>query len=176
MFWFRLFSIACLAFILTCCSNNQKAFNAEDSYFDIKGFFDKEARRLESLEPPVRKLVRHNNNQETRFNKIDNWKAELQMFADSDINRPAWKNSYRVENKGEVTVYITTDNKLKTKRIEVISLNNKVKSIFILNKVENELYSTTEDLQYHVDSLYRIDKRQSTRLIGRDHFLIEGNF
>src|SRR5580658_3332582 len=70
--------------------------NGPVKYFDLKGFFNGESTRLNELNPSVTKTVVHNGVPETKQVKISDWGQELDLFADADINKPAWRDNYTV--------------------------------------------------------------------------------
>lgn len=156
------------------CENRRKAVK-QYSYFDLEGFFLKEVSRLHDHNPKVLKTVTKNTESETRELQIGDWAEEMSLFSSSDINKPAWKRSYKKSETSEKTVYEAIDVKLRTKRI-LIQKNKKgkVTHIAITNKVTNSLYSSTERLNYYPDSLYQIHKEQKVRLLGRNVYSITG--
>src|SRR5665213_1962489 len=77
----------------------------KSKYFDIRGYFTADASRLNKLNLQVLKTVTHNGISEGKTIHIDNWARELDLFIGSDINKPAWKDSYTVINEGNLLVY-----------------------------------------------------------------------
>jgi hypothetical protein len=53
----------------------------------------KKARRLTRQNPTVNKTVAHNGAAESKKLQIANWAKELNLFTESDINKPAWKEA-----------------------------------------------------------------------------------
>lgn len=158
-----------LVFLASCGKENQET---SKQYFDIKGYFSKEAERLQKENPVISKTVVQNEQPEVRSLKIDNWKTELELFAASDINKPAWKNSYHVISRGNIKQYISKDKQLKTNKISIVSSGGVIKHISISNASQNMLYSSNEQLDYYPDSLYSIKKRQTVRIIGTNSYSI----
>lgn len=181
MYWYKsrlhtllqLFSGMILATCLVSCRPDIKA-DASQKYFDVKGYFTASAARLAKLNPTVTKMVDHNRVNETKTVKIANWQQELDLFIASDINKPAWRNSYTVTADDSVTIYRSTDKTLKTYQIMIKRDKQKIKWILIFNYTKNILYSNTEQLTYYPDSVYKIDKVQQVRLIGRNVYQVHG--
>ena len=180
--------------ILPACKPAIKQ-NARLKYFDIKGFFAKEAARLTKLNPQIVKSVYHNGVTESKKVHIDNWDNEFSLFSESDINRPAWRDNYSTISEGNITIYRAKDPELNnTQEILIKRVNGKVEYILIYNSnhapkdttnskstkntrtLENLLYTNSEELTYFPDSLYQINKIQSVRLLGTNKYQIKGFF
>lgn len=158
-----------------CSKPSVTETQAKDTYFfDLKGFFHNEEERLNSGGKPVKKTVSKNDVMEEKRVTID-WQRELELFRESDINKPAWKHSYRTVSKGNTIAYIAKDNSLKTRSVRIEQgSDGKIRHIQIINKTSNFLYSSVEKLNYFPDSAYSIEKEQSVRLIGNNHYIISG--
>ena len=146
----------------------------KSKYFDIRGFFIADTARLNKLNLQVLKTVTHNGVSESKSVHIDNWGHELDLFIGSDINKPAWKDSYTIIDEGGILVYRAKYPELTVREILIKKDNEKVKWILIFNKIKNILYQSTEKLSYYPDSLYLIEKDQKVRLMGNNHYRIEG--
>lgn len=165
-----------IVFAAACGSKDNSSITTR-TYFDIKGYFEKEADRLQQRNPLIEKSVAQNNQPETKDVKISNWPTELELFTESDINKPAWKDSYRRVNNGNLTELVSKDKGLKTQKISIEKdADGNIVHIFILNNVSNSLYTTTEELNYFPDSLYRIVKHQAVQVIGKNTYSIVGKF
>ena len=164
--------------IATCwpaCKPDVKESGASLKYFDINGYFTKDIARLNNLNKPVFKTVTHNGVSESKTVHINDWSRELDLFIQSDINRPAWKNSYKVITEDNFLIYRAKYPELKMHEMIIKEDKGKVKWILIYNKTpKNILYQTTEKLSYFPDSLYMIEKVQKVRLIGSNYYKVEG--
>lgn len=117
-----------------------------------------------------------NSETESKRLQIDNWEKELELFWKADINKPAWKESYQISLIGSTISYLAIDSALKTRKIRIEQdSNGKPSHIYILNEVSNELYSSTEELDYFHDSLYSIKKTQKILFLGESNYLIRGS-
>lgn len=164
-----------LAFLVACGSKESN--DTPKEYFDIQGYFTQEAERLQKQNPVVKKTVWQNSQPETKQLQLADWQTELELFSESDINKAAWKDSYRVVKKGLTTEYTSLDKDLRTQKVLVrFSDGSTVKQISILNRTSNPLYSSREQLDYFPDSLYKIAKHQDVRLIGESSYLISSKF
>jgi len=172
-------SIACIGGIITiicfaACKQDAKATITSLKYFDVKGYFEKDSIRLTKQNNLVFKTVTHNGVSQSKKIHIANWGIELSLFKESDINRPAWKDSYTVINDNDVLIYKAKYPELKTREIRIKKDKEKVSWILIINNAENPLYQTSEKLSYFPDSLYLIEKHQKIKLMGSNNYKIEG--
>ncbi|RCH56499.1 hypothetical protein DJ568_01175 [Mucilaginibacter hurinus] len=175
MYWYkpsRIFIIFITIAGLQACRPGVDAASA--NFFDLKGFFEADSSRLTRLNPLVNKTAKHNGKTETKRVHIKNWGEELALFINSDINKPAWKSSYATVENDTIVHYKAIEPELKTREIVIKKLGKKIMSIGITNHTENFLYTNTEKLIYYPDSLYRINKTQQVRLIGKNVYVIEG--
>jgi len=161
---------------LTACAPDKTSTTASTKYFDIKGYFHTDSARLTKLNKPVFKTVYHNGVTEKKRVHIDNWGTELSLFSESDINRPAWKDSYNILQEGNILIYQAKDPELKTREILIKRVDGKLVYILIANYTKNALYQTKEVLSYFPDSLYQINKIQTVRLLGTNRYQIKGFF
>ncbi|QQL48458.1 hypothetical protein [Mucilaginibacter ginkgonis] len=175
MYWCKKALIVTLGLLcIYGCKPDVKEFKGQYKYFDLKGFMRTDSARLVASNPLVDKSVSHNGAVETRQLKIANWGNELSMFTNSDINRPAWRNSYQTKTLGDSTIYLSNEPDLKTKRLIIVKHGDKVASIHIVNHTENLLFEANEDLTYVPDSLYIISKKQQVLILGSNNYLVKG--
>jgi len=177
----RLFHTTLLFFWLiggsSCTSSDstKPTLATTGSYFSLEDFFLKEANRLAKLAPTVDKTVSRNGAPENKRVQIDDWENELALFIASDINKPAWQNSYRADSTEGSLIYTSIDPELRTQKIIIDKhRNGNIKHIAISNSTGNMLYKTTEHLDYYPDSLYQINKQQQVRVIGDSQYSIRG--
>jgi hypothetical protein len=183
MYWCKAFSLntklLCCVFLcvsgLAACRPDVHETTGNKRYFDLKKFINADSARLNKAHLLVSKTVSHNDDAEqTREINIKNWGQELGLFSASDINKPSWKDSYVISNRGDSVIYTAKDDQLVTRRVCVKTVKGQVKKISIDNYTKNILYQTKEHLVYFPDSLYIIDKLQQVKLIGSNRYLIKG--
>jgi hypothetical protein len=161
-----------LVFLAACKQAEEKPTTLV--YTDIKAFFESEATRLTKNKTLVNKTIHQNGSSESK-NKISiNWQDELNLFISSDINKPAWKDSYKIINDSSRTSYYSIDSGLRTKEVHInTDINGKPTRFYIKNINKNKLYESTEVLIYIPDSAYSIEKNQSVFLLGKNNLFIE---
>lgn len=159
---------------IASCKRDSNAAADTKVFFDIKGYFEADSAQLSKKNPLVVKTVTHNSSPETKKVHISDWGTELSLFIQSDINRPAWRDSYEISTTDNITRYKAKDPSLKTQTVLLKTENGKLKWIMIVNHTKNILYENTEKLTYFADSLYLIQKRQRVRILGTDTYRISG--
>ena len=168
-----LFTIT-LSTLLSSCKPDHINEGASRKYFDLKGYFRADTARLNKRNPLITKTVTHNGVSETQKLHINNWGLELNLFSQSDINKPAWRDSYNVDSNAVSIIYRAKTLDLKTQLIVINKSVGKIKWIMIVNKTKNALYQTSEQLSYFPDSLYIIQKYQKVRLLGANKYVVRG--
>jgi hypothetical protein len=168
------FLFACV--LLSCGNPNKEQRGPVPVYFDVKGYFNKEAMALGRRSPIVDKTVSINGTTENKKLKISNWDKELASFIDADINKRAWEGEFSTVNTSNSTVYSSDNEKVPVKKLEVVKENGKVSAIIILISNSNYLYSSTDTLRYYPDSLYQIRKSQQIKLMAPKRYQITGTF
>ncbi|AMR33876.1 hypothetical protein A0256_21745 [Mucilaginibacter sp. PAMC 26640] len=159
------------------CKPEIKETGASVKYFDLKEYFRSDSARLAVLNPEITKTVSHNGDSETKKMHIPNWGREFGLFKSSDINKPAWKDSYTVQLTGDSLIsYKAKFPELKTREIVIRKSKGKVISVAITNDVHNLLYQTIEKLTYVPNSYYLIEKKQHVKVMGENDYLIKGVF
>jgi hypothetical protein len=169
---FTLFIIILFASFLSSCKPD--IAKSDIKFFDMKAYFHADSLHLTKLNHLTFKTVTHNGITESKKVHINNWGLELSLFSESDINKPAWTDSYTVQNSGNTLIYRAKDPELKTREIIINKQDNKIKWILIYNSTKNILYQTHEKLSYFPDSIYIIEKYQKVRLLGANNYTIKG--
>lgn len=172
----KLIGLALLVLFLSSCAQNEKNGAQSNSYFDIKGYFEKEAVRLKKLAPLIQKSVSIDGISEQKKIKIENYKKEFNNFISADINKVSWRGDFVVKIMGDLTQYSTLNNKIPVKELQIRYKDNVVKSIRIIEKTENILYYSSDTLSYFPDSLYEIKKTQKIKLLTQKKYVITGIF
>ncbi len=170
---YRKLFILLLIFNSSCSSREE--IKTKTAFFDIKGFFEAEVKRLKSKKSNVNKSVIQNGQSEVKKNLSVDWENELALFIASDINKPAWKDSYKFSGDSLHFNYIAIDTNLRTRTVD-IKMDQLGRAVFfkIKNMTRNKLYESSEELTYIPDSIYTINKNQSVRFLGKNNYQISG--
>ena len=159
---------------LGSCKPEINQTGAALKYFDLSGFFKQDTAKLNHLNLKVFKSVSHNNNTENKIITIKDWGRELDFFTSSDINKPAWRDSYTIAGDSSLLIYRAKEPDLKMRQMVIKKSNGKVKWILIFNRITNKLYKSYEKLTYYPDSLYLIEKIQKVRFLGTNNYKVKG--
>ncbi len=143
-------------------------------YFDVKNYIDKEAARLQKIDRLILKKVEVNGSSETKLLKISNWKEELNIFSDSEINRASWNGLFKIEKTLDTFNYTSDNEKVPIKELKVVYKNNLVKGIVIVVKNTNMLYTSIDSLGYFADSIYVVKKLQNIKFLTNKSYLVTG--
>ncbi|TAF44530.1 MAG: hypothetical protein EAZ51_06115 [Sphingobacteriales bacterium] len=159
-----------------CQKSASKSVKTEIYFFDLKTFFNTEASRLMLANKPIYKTVYVKNVPEKKLIKITNWASELSLFSQSDINKTAFKNSYRIKSTANKIVYTAKVSDVKTRSILIYLEQKKPVSITIINHQKNYIFETWETLYYATNTKYSIKKKQKLLFWDTDEYKIFGNF
>jgi len=165
--------ILLIIFISSCTGGEE--LKTKTQFFDIKGFFEAEAKRLSNKKSHVDKSVIQNNQAEVKKKLAVDWDNELALFIASDINKPAWIDSYKVVGDGVRVTYLAIDTNLRTRFVEILK-DKQGKAVYfkIKNYTRSKLYESSEELSYFPDSIYKINKNQTVLFLGSNTYQIIG--
>ena len=145
-------------------------------YFDLKGYFEKEANRLQKKTPLVSKQVFTKGEAEQKAVKITNWKNELAVFEAADINKASWRGEFAIKQLDNGVAYTTANEKIPVKKLEIFKAGNQITSIKIYKSSENRLYTAVDTLIYYPDSLYMVQSSQKIKLLAPKVYRVAGIF
>lgn len=164
MTWFRF-----LTFFMSCslfaCTPSTEGVTPEERFFDLSQYFNEQVTRL-AKQDEVQKEATINGKKESQTITNPNFQQELQLFIDSDINRTSWLDKYAVDSTsdaaGQLTelVYTALEDRLRTRRVEISFINDKVNQVDILNATDNVIAQTKQELSYTPQSGYVIKSFQ----------------
>jgi hypothetical protein len=166
---------------LSGCIEPRQPNQFEKFYFDIENYFADQAKLLSNNYTEVEKLLINNNDtQRVVLNNLI-WIEELAPFLNSDINKPAWKDSYRTDSVFDDETlksisYKSLEDKLPVKQIQLHFTNNTVDHIFIENATRNYVYNSVQVLSYSSGKGFTIEGEQDI-ILGKDlHYKVVVNF
>ncbi|WP_316785449.1 hypothetical protein [Pedobacter frigiditerrae] len=170
--------LCCLVVLLgvSCNLKEKEKASVITTYFDLAGYFKKEAIRLSKENPSLNKTVFINGKEEQKNINIKNWEQEFKSFIDADINKASWKGSFNIAKSGGQTTYTSHSDKIPVKKLEVSLENNRLTSIKVYITNVNDLYTSQDSLSYYPDSVYKIKKTQHIKLMATRQYSITGKF
>lgn len=145
-------SVGIILFLTNCDSVQEKQSKVK-TYYDLKGFMETQISSLDKEKPEVTKIMQVAGKKETRSSRDIDWKKELELFIQADINKPAYSKSYQVHKPDSLTVIYG----LKTSEIlPVVFLKIKLDkasgyptTIKALLRSENKLYQSIKNIELH---------------------------
>lgn len=170
----RKYALLFAGFLMSCGTPEQEQPSTKLEYFDLKGYFSKEAASLARSTAMVDKTVIITDSAERKQVKITNWEKELSAFVDADINKAAWKGAFKSRKNEDGLEYTSTNEKVPVKRLQIFKRNEAITGIVIVLENSNYLYRSTDTLRYYPDSLYQIKKSQQIKLMSPKRYQITG--
>ncbi len=141
-------------------------------FFDLEDYFNQEKARLHTQQ--AQKTVSINGVEEVQNINGGSFDDEFELFANSDINKIAWLDKYRVDSlynyNGDLLskiTYTALDENLRTQLLEVIYDNNQVTRINIDNLMKSIIVDARQTLTYISGKQIKIKSGQKV-LFGED--------
>ncbi len=138
--------ILAIIFLSACSDLKMKPQATTHQYFDMASFMNTKITDLEKTNSKVQKNVSANGIQENISTTTINWKQELALFAETDINKPVLRNMYLVNQSNDAVEYTAIDKKAKVQRMYVIGNMKEPNEIQVSLIDENQLYQTQKEL------------------------------
>lgn len=171
---------ASLLLVLSACQQESPGTVPPSNarFFDLKAYFQQEAKTLSAQQPEVIKRLEIDGKTEEQQPKNLDFNDELRLFTDADINRPAWLDKYSVDSlldNGHLKrlSYKALEEDLKTRELQIDFQNDKVSEIHILKKFDTAIASTEQKLDYYPGKGYSINNRQKTVMQDPQLFKVE---
>jgi hypothetical protein len=142
-------SIGLFLGLFTACESNSSNTIEASPYFNLKDFLENQAVMLDSLKPSVEKIALDEKSPTPKKFKVDDWKRELRLFIETNINRPVYIGQYSVDSSKsnpQKVIYKAKTDDLSTRSIEIFyNQDAKLDSIKIFYKKQNWLYGSERD-------------------------------
>ena len=164
------------------CSSSTKKEQKILRYIDLSAYFNHEANRLQASNVPITKWIKDNNGFRSSIKSNIDWKKEFAFFADNDINKAAWKNSYRIDSSLIDSciqiLYQAKEPQLKIRSILIKKRKstNVVEEIQIRLRNTNALYSSFQLMDYQPEKGYFIVGHQKVRFLGESNYVVFVNY
>lgn len=170
--------------IFACTQSEAASTNAASHhFFDLRGYFMTEARRLndEGIHQATKIVVADGKTESRNIDNID-YERELSFFAASDINRPAWSDKYVVDTlfgefKQVVQLnYKCIDYKLKIRNIVVSYKGTEVNKVVVENNTSSSIATSSQTLVYEPTIGYSIESHQKVAMGDSQLFKVAVKF
>jgi hypothetical protein len=167
-----------LCMMLMSCNSGSQTEEIK-RYFDLKGLIAKQTERLLTEKPLVIKTIAMADTSETQSIQTIDWTKELEFFTQTDLNKPAYVNSYQVDSSAMGVKYVLKENeKLPVKYLNISRVGEEGIAVEALVSTDNYLYETERHLKLSLNSNqvtdYQIDGFQKIVFGNKKPFKING--
>jgi hypothetical protein len=167
-----------LCMMLMSCNSGSQTEEIK-RYFDLKGLIAKQTERLLTEKPLVVKTIAMADTSETQSIQTIDWTKELEFFTQTDLNKPAYINSYQVDSSSMGVKYVLKENeKLPVKYLNISRVGEEGIAVEALVSNDNYLYQTERHLKLSLNSNqvtdYQIDGFQKIVFGNKKPFKING--
>ena len=142
--------------LLSGCDQPQEKAKEKKIYYDLKGFIETQIEFLSEQKPIVDKVMSVSGKNESRSTREIDWKKELELFIQADINKPAYSKSYAVSKPDSLTSVYTlkTEENISVKwvRIQLDKTTGNPVLIQARLRSENKLYQSEKNVELHCKS------------------------
>jgi hypothetical protein len=164
--------------LLASCVSAPERKIVDGPFFNLRTYFQEEIPKLKA-KTPIRKQVTVNGETEEQLLDSINFERELRAFSESDINKPAWFDSYSIDSiltNGQLKQlqYRALKEEFRTREIDIDWTNGKqVEQIRILRRSESPLAKSKQELIYRPQERYQIRSWQEIQFGEDTEILIE---
>lgn len=143
---------------------SEKIKTTSSIFFDLKLYFENQETMLHSNKIKLKKVISKDSITEYKYYDTVDWKEELKPFAECDLNKPSWKNSYSTDSvidNGMLCIkYEAKDSVLKIKKINLCFEHDSLTLINIEKRMDNPYFDYTTSLNYFPMKAYSITNSQ----------------
>jgi hypothetical protein len=138
-----------------------------EPFFDLSGYIDHQVDSLREARPTVTKtIVLNGQREEQRRDDVD-FAADLRIFREADINRPAWLDKYTVtemtDGNRTTEIYAARDSSLQTRELQVTKRDGEVEQVTVFRRTGTVLSDGDHHMRYRPESGYRLRSEQINR-------------
>lgn len=183
---FLTFIAAVLLLSLASCRQEETRDDAPKIYYDLKGFVETQIVYLNEKKPEVSKTALLGSKREVSKTREVDWKKELELFVQADINKPSYRQSYEIAQNGplhyEYRLKPGNDLPVSYLKIDVDSVLKQPLHVEALIRASNKVYNSEKKLVLNAakrDNLqeintYEVDGYQKLIFVEKKVFRIHG--
>jgi hypothetical protein len=138
-------------FFVSGCENEAAQQKTINTYFDLKGLIENQIVYLNERKPKVTKTIVLNGKKEINSSASIDWKKELELFTQADINKPAYKNSYSIIRKNateyEYRLNEKEDLNVRFLKVKIDTIQKQPRFIQALLRSENRIYESEKYIE-----------------------------
>lgn len=170
--------------VLAACSKDptEVYYEEQRSYFDLPTFIDAQINNLKKKGQWVRKHVRKDGHEHIIERGDIDWKEELDLFIESDINRPAWRGEFKVDTidlEREYVITYKSENKEIPVRNVVVTIDKdsgQCLKITVDRRSKNFLYQSDQSIYFTTGEGYMMKGKLSVSYLFDSEYSIETEF
>ncbi len=171
-------SITILVMLMLFVSCKEESTTKIHKYYDLKTAITNQISVLDKRKPTFSKTVWSENVPETKNVKIEDWSKEFELFLQTDLNKPAYLNSYEINQSDSSIVYhLKKSENLPVKDIKILLKNNQLTAMEATIANQNYLYETDKHVKMtladNVVNYYLIEGTQKLVFGDKKAFKIE---
>lgn len=173
-----------LVIACTGCDVNEKSEPIRTGvYFDLVELLDHQAQLLAEMKPTFSKQLTVNGETETvqlELDSVSQWKAQLALFYQADINRLGLETAYITEeltlgeNKKKI-IDQAKGAKTTVRLIEYNYLDDQLSNIRILVRENNSVYEFDKELNLNFISEAGVNRISDFSIIGNQNMLLKSD-
>lgn len=153
----------------------------EDYFFDLKSYIEGEITKLNEQQPEIEKSIQLRDKTEVKQFDSLNYKKELSVFSQADINKAAWTDKYEADTlyeQGTIAKisYQAIDPSLKTNLLEISFTNDNISHIYVKAITESLVANVYKEMNYWPGKGYHLVSAQSTVLSDTTAVAIDARF
>ncbi|MEO6620652.1 MAG: hypothetical protein ABIN80_18475 [Dyadobacter sp.] len=137
--------------LLAACQNEEDRNKEEKFYFDLKSFIENQIVYLNDKRPIVTKIVGLDRKTVSNKSKDIDWKKELELFVQADLNKPSYRSSYIVERKDSATYEYTlkANVELPVRYLKIVTDTNLHQPIYVKARFQsvNKIYKSEKTIE-----------------------------
>jgi hypothetical protein len=146
-----LFFFTLICIFTTACESDVEQNDEIKTYFDLKGFVENQIVELNDKKPMVTKIAGLGKQRVTnKVNDID-WKKELELFVQADLNKPSYRQSYTIERKDSSTFeyHLKPNVELPVHYLKIMTDTSVHQPIYVkaLFESENKIYKSEKSIE-----------------------------
>lgn len=170
---------------ISSCQTTEQEEQGPNVYYDLKGFVEKQIGLMAEEKPTINKTMRVGDKEEARSTAEVDWKKELELFLQADLNKNAYRLSYAINRPDSLTYeyLLKTDEDLPVRRLKIILDETTGKPALVEAQIlsENKLYESEKNIQLRSGSRngawrvvsYRIEGFQELAIGDRKPFDVQ---
>ena len=172
-----------MVFSFVSCSDPAEVYYENDRYYcDLPTFLNERIANLQKNNQWVRKHVTKDGHEHIIERGDIEWNEELDLFLDSDINRPAWRGEFKVDTiklEREYVVTYKTENKQIPVKNVVVTIDKDTRQCLKLTvdrRTKNFLYQSDQSLYYTTGEGYIMKGKLSINYLFDSEYSIQSEF